>query len=91
MIGALILGLLAGALARYLIRGDIFESMSGPLSWLFTLVVGLVGAWVGWWLFTGFLGIGDSDMFDLGGIIGAVIGAVILLLGLGWLLRRRRA
>lgn len=91
MIGAIILGLLAGALARYLVRGDILETMSGPLSWLLTLFVGLAGAWIGWWLFTGLLGIGDQDMFDLGGIVGAVIGAVLLLLGLGWLVRRRRS
>lgn len=41
------------------------------------LVLGLVGALVGWLLFTGLLGIGDTGVFDLGGIIGAIIGAVL--------------
>ncbi len=93
MIGAIILGLIAGAIARLLVPGDVFERMGGLVSWILTLVVGLVGAWIGWWIFTGLLGIGDTDMFDLGGIIGAVIGAVVLLLILTALFggRRRRA
>lgn len=79
MFGAIILGLLAGAIARLLIRNDAFERMGGPLSWLLTLALGLVGAWIGWWFFTGLLGIGDADAFDLGGIVGAVAGAALLL------------
>jgi len=89
MIGAIILGLLAGALARALVR-DPFEGMSGPLIWLVSLGVGLGGAWLGWWVFTGLLGIGDAQMFDLGGIIGAIIGAVVVLLGLNLLVGGRR-
>lgn len=91
MIGAIILGLIAGAVARLLVSGDVLEGIGGILSWILTLVVGLVGAWLGWWLFTGLLGIGDTDAFDLGGIIGAVIGAVILLLVLTALTGGRRA
>ena len=64
--------------------------MSGPLSWLISLGVGLGGAWLGWWIFTGLFGIGDAQMFDLGGIIGAIIGAVIVLLGLNLLAGGRR-
>ena len=79
MIGAIILGLVAGAIARFLIPNDAMERMGGLTSWILTLVLGLVGAWLGWWIFTGLLGIGDDDMFDLGGIIGAIIGAVVLL------------
>jgi len=44
-----------------------------------TLLLGLGGALLGWLFFTKLLGIGDSDVFDLGGLIGAVIGAVVLL------------
>ena len=36
---------------------------------------------VGFLVFTELLGIGDNQMFDLGGLIGAIIG-VMLLLGL---------
>jgi uncharacterized membrane protein YeaQ/YmgE (transglycosylase-associated protein family) len=46
---------------------------------------------VGWLLFTGLFGIGDTDVFDLGGIVGAIIGAILVLLVVGCVLRRTRA
>jgi len=88
MIGAIILGLVAGAIARFLIPGDALERMGGLVSWLLTLVLGLVGAWLGWWIFTGLLGIGDENKFDLGGVIGAIVGAVIVLGVVTWIVRR---
>jgi len=88
MIGALILGLVAGAIGRALMPGDAFEHMSGPSSWLVSIVLGLVGAAVGWFLFTKLLGIGDDDMFDLGGILSAIIG-VVLVLGIANFVMRR--
>ena len=88
MIGALILGVVAGAIARLLIPGDALETLEGWRSWLATIVLGLVGAFVGWLIFTGLLGIGDTDAFDLGGVVGAVIGSVLVLLGANWALRR---
>jgi uncharacterized membrane protein YeaQ/YmgE (transglycosylase-associated protein family) len=90
MIGAIILGLVAGAVARLLIKNDAMERMGGLLSWLLTLVVGLVGAWVGWWIFAGLLGIGDEDAFDLGGIVGAIVGAVVVLGIVTWVANRAR-
>jgi uncharacterized membrane protein YeaQ/YmgE (transglycosylase-associated protein family) len=68
-----------GAIARMLVPGDAFQHMSGPASWLVSLVLGLVGALLGWWIFTGLLGIGDADKFDWGGIIGAIIGSIIVV------------
>jgi uncharacterized membrane protein YeaQ/YmgE (transglycosylase-associated protein family) len=88
MIGALILGLVAGALARLVIPNDAFEQLHGWKSWLATIVLGLVGALVGWLIFTGLFGIGDTDVFDLGGIIGAIVGSILVLLGLSVILRR---
>jgi uncharacterized membrane protein YeaQ/YmgE (transglycosylase-associated protein family) len=73
MIGAIILGLLAGFIAKALMPGD------DPGGFFVTLLLGLAGALVGFFLFTELLGIGDSDMFDLGGLIGAIIGTMILL------------
>ncbi len=73
MIGALILGILAGFIARAIMPGR------DPMGFLATIVLGIAGALVGWYVFTGLLGIGDTDMFDLGGLVGAVIGALILL------------
>src|SRR3954452_4513374 len=88
MIGALILGLLAGAIGRALMPGDAFRHMSGPSSWLASLVLGLVGAAVGWLIFTKLLGIGDTDVFDLGGILSAIIGVLIVLVIAGFVARR---
>jgi uncharacterized membrane protein YeaQ/YmgE (transglycosylase-associated protein family) len=88
MLGAPLLGFVAGAVARMLMPGDAFRKMSGPMSWLVSLVVGLVGALVGYLIFTVGLGIGDTDIFDWGGIIGAIIGTLIVLPIAGWLLRR---
>jgi uncharacterized membrane protein YeaQ/YmgE (transglycosylase-associated protein family) len=88
VIGALILGLVAGAVARLVIPNDAFEQLEGWKSWLATIAIGLVGAFVGWLIFTGLFGIGDTDVFDLGGVIGAIIGSILVLLVVGWFLRR---
>ena len=88
MIGAIILGLVAGAVARMLMPRDVFHRMSGPTSWLVSFVIGLIGAFVGWLLFAKLFGIGDDDIFDLEGIVGAVIGTLIVLPFASWLLRR---
>ena len=72
MIGAIILGLVAGFIAKALMPGD------DPGGFFVTILLGLAGAVVGFFIFTELLGIGDSDMFDLGGLIGAIIGTMIL-------------
>lgn len=68
----LLIGLVAGALARFLVPGE------DPMGWLGTLILGLIGSLVG-----GFLGalIFDGD-FDLNaaGLLGSIVGAVIALL-----------
>jgi uncharacterized membrane protein YeaQ/YmgE (transglycosylase-associated protein family) len=88
MIGALILGLVAGAVGRAIVPNDVFEGMHGPRSWLVSIVLGLAGAALGWTIFTAGLGIGDTDVFDWGGVLGALIGVVIVLLLIGFLSRR---
>jgi uncharacterized membrane protein YeaQ/YmgE (transglycosylase-associated protein family) len=72
IIGAIIVGLIAGFVARALVPGK--DSM-GLIP---TIILGLVGSFLGSILFLA-IGIGDSDKFDLGGIIGAIIGAIIAL------------
>jgi uncharacterized membrane protein YeaQ/YmgE (transglycosylase-associated protein family) len=91
MIGALILGLVAGFIGRALVPGDFLSDLSGPKSWAASVVLGLVGAFVGYLIFTRGLGIGDNDAFDLGGLLSAIIGVVIVLLTAGAVLRRSRA
>ena len=73
MIGAIILGLLAGYIAKALMPGK------DPGGFLVTIGLGLAGSLVGFFVFTELLGIGDDEMFDLGGLIGAIIGTMILL------------
>jgi uncharacterized membrane protein YeaQ/YmgE (transglycosylase-associated protein family) len=90
MIGALILGFVAGFVGRALVPNDALEDMRGPLSWLASIVLGLVGAFVGYVIFTLGLGIGDDDAFDLGGILSAIIGVVIVLLITTFVLARLR-
>jgi uncharacterized membrane protein YeaQ/YmgE (transglycosylase-associated protein family) len=89
MIGALLLGLLAGVIGRMLVP-DMWSGISGPKSWLFSLLLGLAGAALGYLIFTVGLGIGDTDVFDLGGIIGAIIGVIILLPFVGIVVRATR-
>jgi uncharacterized membrane protein YeaQ/YmgE (transglycosylase-associated protein family) len=74
MIGAIVLGIVAGYLGRLLMPGR--DSMG----FIMTTLLGLAGAVVGFLVFTELLGIGDNAMFDLGGLIGAIIGVMILLL-----------
>jgi len=50
-----------------------------PMGFFATVLLGLAGALIGFFIFTGLLGIGDNDMFDLGGLIGAIIGVMLLL------------
>jgi uncharacterized membrane protein YeaQ/YmgE (transglycosylase-associated protein family) len=73
MIGAIILGILAGYIAKALMPGD------DPGGFFVTILLGLAGSLIGFYIFTGLLGIGDNDIFDLGGLIGAIIGTMILL------------
>jgi uncharacterized membrane protein YeaQ/YmgE (transglycosylase-associated protein family) len=73
VIGALVLGALAGFIARALLPGK------QEMGLILTVLLGLAGAFIGFLIFTELLGIGDDDKFDLGGLVGAIIGAMILL------------
>jgi uncharacterized membrane protein YeaQ/YmgE (transglycosylase-associated protein family) len=73
MIGAIILGLLAGYIGKALMPGD------DPGGFFVTILLGLAGSLVGFFVFTELLGIGDDQAFDLGGLVGAIIGVMILL------------
>ena len=89
VIGAILLGLFCGIVARILVPNDAFRHMSGPVSWLVSLGLGLLGALVGYLIFMVGLGIGDTDIFDWGGVLSALIGTVIVLLIFTFVMRRR--
>jgi uncharacterized membrane protein YeaQ/YmgE (transglycosylase-associated protein family) len=40
--------------------------------------------------FTALLGIGDTDVFDWGGILGAILGAIVVLFVVNWFVRAKR-
>jgi uncharacterized membrane protein YeaQ/YmgE (transglycosylase-associated protein family) len=74
IIAAIIIGIIAGYLGRLLLPGR------DPMGFVQTVAFGIIGSLLGWVIFTYVLGIGDEDKFDLGGIIGAIIGTMIVLL-----------
>jgi uncharacterized membrane protein YeaQ/YmgE (transglycosylase-associated protein family) len=74
MVGAIILGIVAGYLGRLLMPGR------DKIGFIATMLLGLAGSVIGFLVFTELLGIGDDEMFDLGGLIGAIIGVMVLLL-----------
>lgn len=83
IIAWIILGLIAGALAKALMPGD------DPGGIIVTILIGIAGAFIGgfvWNLLTGNDGYGD---LDIGGILIAIVGAIILLAGYRMLMSRR--
>lgn len=69
----LLIGLIAGLLARAIVPGP------DPMAWWQTILLGVVGSFVG-----GFIGslFGDGDITDINssGIVLSVIGAVVALI-----------
>lgn len=71
LLGFLIMGLIAGFIARALMPG------SDPMGWLGTMVLGVIGSFVGGTLAALLFG-GRLDL-SASGIIGSIIGAFIAL------------
>lgn len=80
-IGAIIIGLLAGLVAKLLMPGR------DPGGFIVTILLGMAGALLATWLgrALGLYGAGDSA-----GFIGAVIGAVVILVIYRMVVGRRR-
>ena len=74
MIGAIILGLLAGFIAKALMPGD------DPGGWIITAVIGVVGAILGGFMAGALFGADPMDeFFDISTWLTAIVGSIILL------------
>jgi uncharacterized membrane protein YeaQ/YmgE (transglycosylase-associated protein family) len=83
-LGFLLLGLIAGAIAKAILPGR----QGG--GWLLTRVLGVVGAVLGGWIGSLIFGGGLGDFFDLRTWLLSILGAVIVLLIFGAVTRRSR-
>lgn len=88
VLAVLLLGFVCGVIGRAIVPNDAFRVLSGWRSWAASTGLGLLGALVGYWIFTGIFGIGDADKFDWGGIVGAVIGAIIVVAIGSWAMKK---
>lgn len=82
-IGWIVLGLIAGAIAKAIMPG---EQGGG---WLVTLLLGVVGAVVGGWIGSAVFGVGIEEFWSLSTWLLAIGGALIVLLIWGLVTRRR--
>jgi uncharacterized membrane protein YeaQ/YmgE (transglycosylase-associated protein family) len=72
LVAFLIVGLIAGFIARALVPGP------DPMGWLGTMILGIIGSFVGGTLAA--LLFGGSLDINASGLLGSIIGAVIVLL-----------
>lgn len=77
----IIFGLIAGAIAKFIMPGN------QGMGWLMTIILGIVGAFVGGWIGT-MLGLGTTDDFSIGSIALAVVGSLVVLWIYGMATRR---
>lgn len=82
-LGFLLLGLIAGAIAKLIIPG---KQAGG---WFITLILGVVGAILGGWIGSAIFGVGVDAFFSLSSWLLAIGGSVIVLLIYGAIAGRR--
>lgn len=79
----LILGLIAGAIAKLILPG---KQAGG---WFVTLLLGVVGALLGGWIGSLLFGVGLEEFWDLSTWLLAIAGSIIVLLIWGLIMRNR--
>jgi uncharacterized membrane protein YeaQ/YmgE (transglycosylase-associated protein family) len=84
IIGWIVLGLLAGAIAKAILPG----SQGG--GWIITLILGVVGALLGGFIGSVIFGVGLEGFFDITTWLLAIGGAIIVLLIYGLVTRGSR-
>ena len=73
IIAWIVLGAIAGAIAKAIMPGR------DPGGFVVTILIGIVGAFIGGFLGRTLLGTNGVDNFDIGSILTAVVGAILLL------------
>ena len=76
ILGTILIGLLVGVVARFLKPGD------QPMGWIMTILLGIGGSVVATY---GGQALGIYHAGEAAGFIGAVIGAILLLVVVGYL------
>jgi len=84
IIGWIILGLIAGAIAKAILPG----THGG--GWIITLILGVAGALLGGFLGTAIFGVGLQGFFDITTWLLAIGGAIVVLLIYGLVTRGTR-
>jgi len=82
--GFLLLGLIAGAIAKLILPGK------GAGGWVITLVLGVIGALLGGFIGSAVFGVGLENFFDLSTWALAIGGSLIVLVIYGALTRNRK-
>jgi len=81
IIWTIIIGGIAGVIAKFITPGD-----NEPKGFILTILLGIAGAFIATWLGQAIGWYGPNDQ---AGFIGAIVGAVIILLIWGAVVRRR--
>jgi uncharacterized membrane protein YeaQ/YmgE (transglycosylase-associated protein family) len=83
IIWTILIGFLAGVIAKFIMPGD-----NEPSGFIMTTILGIVGAFV-----ASYLGqaLGWYSSGEGAGLVGAVVGAIIVLIIYGLVMRRRTA
>lgn len=66
------MGLVAGILGKFVMPGK------DPGGWIITILLGIAGAFVGGWVGS-LVGLGSTGGFNIGSILTATVGAIVLL------------
>ena len=82
-LGWIVLGLIAGAIAKALMPG---EQGGG---WLATLLLGVVGALVGGWIGSALFHVGLNEFWSLSTWLLAIVGSLVVLFIWGLVTKRR--
>ena len=84
-LGFLLLGLIAGAIAKAILPGR----QGG--GWVITLILGVVGALLGGWIGGAIFGVGYDGFFSIQSWLIAIVGSIVVLLIYGLIVDRGKS